>query len=247
MTSSEAARKHLKELKGKPLKEKLQHIFTYYGFKLAILAGVLIFVISYTVHLVTMKDSVLNITCLGATVTQKDADAFASGFAEHAGIDQEQYEVDISTNFASYEQGGGDGTYELAEIMVALIAAQEVDALVSDATTLIPYMYQRMFADLTEVMSAEQQERYKDYFLYADNAIVQQLKDMSVVEELPEFPDPTKPELMQEPIPIAVQIPEDTQFHQLCFSGRDTYAVYGIAVNAVNLENTLAFLDYIME
>ena len=247
MTSSEAARKHLKELKGKPLKEKIEHIITYYGVMLAILAGVLMFAVSYTVHLLTLKDSALNITCLGASVTQKDTDAFAGGFAEYAGIDQEQYEVDISTNLSSYAQSGSDSAYDAAEIMIAMAASQAVDGVVSDATTLIPYMYQGLFADLTEVLSAGQQERYKDHFLYADMTIAQQLKDMSVVEELPEFPDPTKPELMDDPVPIAVQIPEDTEFHELFFSNLEEDAVYGIIVNSVNLENTLAFLDYIME
>lgn len=247
MTASEAARKHWLELKDKPLKQKVEHIITYYGVMLTILAAVLIFAVSYSIHLITMKDSALNITCLGATVTQKNIDAFASSFAEHAGIDQEQYEVDISANLSSYDQGGSEGAYDVAEIMIAMAASQEVDAIVSDTTTLIPYMYQRLFADLTQVLSPEQQARYKDHFLYTDRTIVEQLKDMSNVVELPKFPDPTKPEEMDDPVPIAIRIPENTQFHELCFSRLDGYAAYGILVNSVNLENALAFLDYIME
>ena len=247
MTTNEAARKHWLELKDKPLKEKVEHIVTYYGIVILTILAVVIFTVSYTIHLLTLKDSALNITCMGASVTQKEADDFANAFGEFAGIDLEQYEVDISTNLSSYLQGGSDKAYEAAEIMVALVASREVDALVSDKTTLLPYMYQRIFSDLTDILTPEQQARYRDCFLYADDSIIQELKDMSVVEELPQFPDPTKPELMERPVPVAVRIPEQTEFFDLCFSGMKDIAAYGIVINSENLDNALAFLDYIMK
>lgn len=247
MTSSEAARKHWKELKGKPFKQKVEHIVTYYGVVLLMLLAVVIFAVSYTVHLLTLKDTALNITCLGSALSQTKADEYAAGFAQHVGIDTEKYEVDVATNLSSYAQSGSDGAYEAAEVMIAMAVAQKVDAVVSDRTTLIPYMYQRLFADLSEVLSAEQQERYKDCFLYADQTLVEQLRDMTVIDEVPEFPDPTKPELMDKPIPIALCIPQDTEFHQKFFPTLKEDAVYGIIINSVNLDYTLAFLDYIME
>lgn len=247
MTTKEAAKHYLQELKGKPLKTKVEYILTNYGLALSIFSIFLIIAVSYTIHLFSIKDSALNITCMGASATQKEADDFANTFAEFAGIDLEQYEVDISTNLSSYLQGGSDNSYEITEIMVALVASREVDAVVSDKTTLLPYMYQRMFSDLTEILTPEQQVRYKDCFLYADDSIIQKLKDMSVVEELPEFPDPTKPELMERPVPVAVRIPEQTEFFDLCFSGMKDIAAYGIVINSENLDNALAFLDYIMK
>lgn len=245
MTSSEAARKHWKELKDKPFKKKLEHIVTYYGVMIVILTTALVMAIAYIVHLTTLKDSVLNITCLGASAAQEKVQALENGFVEHMGIDREQYEIDISTQLSSYTQGG-DKAYDAAEVIIALAASQAVDAIVSDNTTLIPYMYQRLFADLTDVLSAKQQEKYEDYFLYADNVLVEELRDMSNVTELPEFPDPTKPELMKEPVPIAVRIPGDSEFSKQFFPKVEGYAVYGVVINSVNLENALAFLDYIM-
>lgn len=247
MTTKEAAKHYLQELKGKPLKTKVEYILTNYGLALSIFSIFLIIAVSYTIHLFSIKDSALNITCMGASATQKEADDFANAFAEFAGIDQEQYEVDISTNLSSYLQGGSDKSFEITEIMVALVAAREVDAVVSDKTTMLPYMYQRIFSDLTDILTPEQQARYKDCFLYADDSIIQKLKDMSVVEELPEFPDPTKPELMERPVPVAVRIPEQTEFFDLCFSGMKDIAAYGIVINSENLDNALAFLDYIMK
>ena len=245
MTSSEAARKHWKELKDKPFKKKLEHIVTYYGVMIVILTTALVMAVGYIIHLATIKDSVLNITCLGASTSQEKIDAFSDGFVELMGIDREQYEVDISTQLSSYTQGG-EQAYDAAEVIMALAASKAVDAVISDNTTLIPYMYQRLFADLTDVLSAEQQEKYKDYFLYADNVLVEELRDMSNITELPKFPDPTKPEEMKEPVPIAVRIPENTEFSKQFFPVIDGYAVYGVVINTVNLENNLAFLDYIM-
>ena len=246
MTSKEAARKHWLELKDKPFKDKVEHIVTYYGIVILIILSVLIFAVSYTVHLLTLKDSALNITCIGATVTQKRVDAFVEDFASTAGIDTQEYEVDLSTNLSSYQQGNYGNAYDTAEIMMAMVASKKVDAILSDTTTFIPYMYQGLFADVSKTLTAEQVERYKDLFLYADQAIADELRDMTVVEELPEFPDPTKPENMKQPVPIAIRIPENTDFYKAFFPNLEGYAACGIAVNAVNVENTLAFLDYIM-
>ena len=245
MTSSEAARKHWKELKDKPFKKKLEHIVTYYGVMILILTTALVMAVGYIIHLASQKDSVLNVTCLGAAVAQEKVQALESDFVDYMDIDREQYEIDISTQLYSYTQGG-EGAYDAAEVIMALAASQAVDAVISDNTTLIPYMYQRMFANLTDVLSAEQQEKYKDYFLYVDNVLVEELRDMSVITELPEFPDPTKPEQMKEPVPIAVRIPEDSEFSKNFFPELEGYVVYGVVINTVNLENNLAFLDYIM-
>lgn len=247
MTSSEAARKHWLELKDKPFKEKVEHIVTYYGIVLSIILFLVIFAVSYTVHLLTLKDSALNITCIGATVTQKRVDALVSDFTAAAGIDTQEYEVDVSTNLSSYQQGNYGNAYDTAEIMMAMVASKNVDAIISDTTTFIPYMYQGLLADVSKTLTAEQAERYKDLFLYADQTIADELRDMTNVEELPEFPDPTKPETMKQPVAIAIRIPENTDFYKAFFPNLEGYAAYGIAVNAVNLENTLAFLDYIME
>ena len=54
-----------------------------------------------------------------------------------------------------------------------------------------------------------------------------------------------KPELMEEPVPVALLLPTDTAFARLCFPNRENIALV-LPGNAKQLENGLAFLDYIL-
>lgn len=74
MTSTEAAIFQLKNLKGKPLKQKLEHIFTYYWIPILVTTAFLIFAISYIVYIATMKDSALSVICINAFAEQENID-----------------------------------------------------------------------------------------------------------------------------------------------------------------------------
>ena len=62
-----------------------------------------------------------------------------------------------------------------------------------------------------------------------------------------EYPDPSDPESMREPIPVALRLPEDAPFPELCFPFQKDGVAAGIIVNSENLANALEFLDYVME
>ena len=66
MTSTEAMIYQLKNLKGKPFKQKVEHIVTYFWLPIVITLVILISLGSYIVHVVTMKDMALSVNCLNA-------------------------------------------------------------------------------------------------------------------------------------------------------------------------------------
>jgi len=244
MTPTEAMIQQLKNLKGKPLQQKLKYIYTYFGGP--IIAALLFLTVGIVliVQMVTAKDTALNVACLNAYPDNDKAASFCNEFAERAQIDLNKCEVIISTNLFISESDLTT-SFESVEIIMAQLASQSMDAMISDIGTLSQYFYQEIFCDLTEVLSPEQQARYEEYFLYVDMAVLRQMQDLE--EEVPEYPDPRKPELMQEPVPIALHLPADSTFAELYYGYSKGQVAIGIAVHTKNLSNALAFIDYIME
>lgn len=244
MTSTEAMIYQLKNLKGKPFKQKMEHIISYFWLPIVITLAILIGLGSYIVQLVTMKDTALSVICLNTYADNALANAYVTEFADNAGINLEEYEVFISTDLTLDDQDLTT-SYNTAQVILAQVAAHSVDMLAGDLETATLYFYQEMFWELDQVLSPEQIEKYADYFLYADMAVVRQFQEE--LEEAPVFPDPTKPEEMAEPVAVALLVPMDSGFRENCYTHRKTDIAMGIVANAPNLDNVLAFLEYIME
>lgn len=246
MTAKEAARQRWEELKDKPLKQKLGYIVTYYWFPIIAVLAIVIFAVSYIVHVATLKDVALNVTCVNATAEEDVAESFAKEFAQEAGIDLKEYEVELSTNMMLLDEGIMS-SYDSAEVLITMIGAQSIDVLVSDQASMLQRFYQDVLADLSQVLSDEQTEAYRDAFLYLDKKVLEEVSDITNLEKIPSFPDPTKPDEMEEPIPVAIRIPADTEFAKSFFPDCEDDVVIGLAINAKNITHALAFLDFVME
>ena len=72
MTAWEATIYQLKKLKGKPLKQKVAHILTYFWLQILIVAVVVLCAVSYIVHVATVKDTALHVTCVNAFADPDD-------------------------------------------------------------------------------------------------------------------------------------------------------------------------------
>jgi len=245
MTSKEAILHQLKNLKGKPLKQKIEHILTYFWIPILIVLVLLFSTGSYIVHRLTMKDIAMSVNCINAMADPETAQAYIDAFADAAGIDRETYDVQISAHYILDEKDLAN-SYNTTQVIVSQIAAGATDILAGDRETMLGYCYQEFFQPLDAVLTAQQLEAHKDAFLYIDMALVRQIQE-NFIEEMPAFPDPTKPEEMAEPVAIALRVPEDSPFRIACFPYRKNDVVLGLAVNSENLANAVAFIEYVME
>lgn len=242
MTSEEAITYQLKQLKGKPLKEKLEHIFTYYrgpilGVMIALLlCGYLIF------HFATHKEEVLHVVCLNSFAKAEAADLCCREFAQAAGIDLEKETVYLNTSLIVSDATPNE-TYEAIQTLSAQAAAGTVDVLMADLDALGIFLYGDYFRDLTQVLTPQQQTRLQDHMLYIDLVY---LEAKLSGEEVPTpYPDPTKPEDMEQPVPVALLLPQENSFRQMCYGSLKTPIAVGFVVNGSHTQNALAFLDYI--
>lgn len=242
MTSKEAAVYRLKQLKGKPLKAKIAHIFTYYRAPLLgaliglVLCGYLVF------HFATHKEEVLHVVCLNSFAEAETVDGFCRDFAQAAGIDLEKETVYLHTSFIVSDAAPVE-TYDAIQSLSAQAAGGTVDVLMADLDALGIFLYGDYFRDLTQVLTHEQQARLQEHMLYID--LVYLDAKLSGEEVPTPYPDPTKPEDMERPVPVALLLPQENAFRKLCYGSLKTPIALGFVVNSGHTQNALAFLDYI--
>ncbi len=131
MTSKEAIIQQLKNLKGKPLKQKVEHIATYFWQPILIALVLLIGIGSFVVHLITAKDTLLYVNCINSFAEHDAAQTYLDAFADDAGIDRSEFEVQITVNF-SLDQQDLAGAYNTAQAIAAQIAAGSMDVMAGD-------------------------------------------------------------------------------------------------------------------
>ena len=242
MTTSEAIAHQLKQLKGKPLKEKLEHIITYFWGPILGVLAVIVLGIFLIVHFSTRKVDALNVFCLNSFIKTEEAKKITEDFADFAGIDTDQYAVWLNTGMVVSDLTPTE-TYEAIQTLSARVAAGAVDILVADMDAFGIFLYQDYFCDLSQILTPAQQARLKDYIIYVDRTYME--AKLSGKEVPVPFPDPTKPEEMDHPVPVALLLPSDNEFVQKNYSSIKAQIAFGIVVNGRNQENALAFLDYV--
>lgn len=244
MTIKESIFYQLQQLKGKPLKEKIEHIITYFWMPILLTLGLIIATTSYIVHLSTMKDVGLSVICLNAFPDRVRTEQFLEDFAKYASIDTDTYKLQLDDAMVISSEDAS-ASYETSQLIFIRASTQSLDILIGDISVMTSYLYNDFFADLHEQLTPQQQEKYASCFLYADMAIIRKIQDSP--ESKPVLIDPTKPELMEEPIPVALQIPQESKLAEQYYPGRTAPLCIGIIGNTENLTRALAFLDYIME
>ena len=135
--------------------------------------------------------------------------------------------------------------YDSMETFTAMVASHTVDAFAGDLDLFLYYGYLGYGVDLRTVLTPEELEVLRPYLHYIDGKLIdqQEANDEGIASAYQNRPDSTKPEIMGDPIPVAVSLKAATE------EFRETYrfgenAVIGICASASYPQNALAFLRY---
>ena len=243
MTPQEAMVHHMILLKGKPLKEKLIYILTYYY---RVIIGIIIavfFLVSWVFNLVNMKESVLNLACVNAPVYPEQVLAYSEQVAVHLGIDRERQEVYVDTNLYLGDESVTD-SYETVNKIFTLVASEQIDAITGDYHTILQFAYADYFEDLSLLLSEEEFDRYADLFLYIDLALIE---NADPDDGISKYPDPSDSAAMEKPIPVLIRIPSYSGFMQTFYPDGGNETAVGIVVNTPHPENVIHFLRLTLE
>lgn len=232
-------------------KEKMAYFWEYYKWYVIIPAVIIIAIGSYIYHVVTTPDTVLSGVVMNAHTTTRaeTVTEIENEFCELAEIDQKEYCIELNTSI-TYVAGDttGAANYEASQALMAWVAAGATDFITGDVDSMVELAHKQYFCDLREILSEEEIAFYEPYFLYIDNATLtkkEELYENMDYETEVLIPDCTKPETMEEPIPVMIDISKCEKMQEL-YGDTEGILALGATVKTERQDMLLTFLEYLM-
>ena len=245
MTIREAIKQQRKSIKNRSPKEQFSYFGEYYGIKTICLILAAVAVIAFLVTLITKKDPGFSGVFFGAE-PQPSAESYLAGFAGAAGIDLEKQEVSVQASpDIQMDQQITQDIYQSMEAFTAMVAAKTVDCFAGNTDLFLYYAYLGYAADLRTVLTPEELEQLSPYLHYIDGKLIEEQEnaDDGLATAFSRRSDSARPELMADPIPVAVSLSAATDAFQESYRFPEG-AVIGICAGSELPENALAFFRY---
>jgi hypothetical protein len=241
-------KKEREAMKQGTLKQRIAYYWLYYKWYVIVTVAIIAFIISFVHNILTRKEDAFAAAFINAW-EQEDAENYLNGFVEVAGIDTSKFQINMDSYLYLTEGSLDQTTMVTTQKVMVYIASNSLDVLAADESTFRSYAYGEVLVDLRTLLSPQQLERYKPYFYYIDSAVQARKATMEESDGSSEglvYPDPTKPELMEDPIPVAVFINNSPSLEK-AYSFSEENVPMGIIVNSKRQQTALTFLDYVMQ
>lgn len=245
MTIREAIKAQEKSIKNRSLKERLSFFWEYYALKAFVLLIALITLIAFIISMATKKEYAFTGMFFGAEA-QPSAETYLSAFAQTAGINQEDYHLTVQTGPDIHmDQQVSTEIYQSMEAFTAMVAAKSVDCFAGNPDLFLYYAYLGYATDLRTVLTAGELSSLAPYLYYVDAQLIreQEESDGGYADAYMQRPDPMKPELMTDPVPVAVSLDAAGEKFLSSYRFAGTRLI-GICQSSSYPENALAFLRY---
>lgn len=245
-------KKEREAIKNGTWQQKLSYFWEYYKWYAIIPTVLVICITSYIYHIVTDPEDILSGVFLNAygEDMKTSSDELLNGFYVQEDIDTSEYNINLNTSLNYLpNDDGGTSNYETIQVLMAWIAGDALDFIVGDEASVTELAYKGYFTDLTEVLSKEQIEKYEPYFLYMDDAVMEQLSasfDLEGNAEPIAIPDCSDPDSMERPIPIMIDMSQCEKLDDFYESSSDTLA-FAVTTNEARIGTTADFMEYLFK
>ncbi len=229
-------------------KQKLAYFLDYYKWQTIAAVVAIIVLVSFIYEQVTKKEDLLYATFLNCVSAQDASSVLSEDFLGRLGADPAKSQISIDNTLTITDNALDETTYASIQKMTVYIAAKELDLIACDEEVLNRYAYDEILFDLRDVLSPEQIKAYEPYFYYVDWAIVEKQAEAydNLEEYIPHYPDASKPEEMEDPVPVALFLGDNAKLKDLYEFVGDSPAI-GIVVNTPRPEAATAFIDFLFE
>lgn len=238
-------------LKNAGFKEKWNYFWDYYKLPVVISVIAIALITTFVVQLIQRKDTALFVAMVNSMELQAEPSLYVDKFCEYAGIDTEDATALFDTTMYIDFNNLNDITKSSLEKMMVYIAAQEVDAMVTDVAMMEYYAYGPTFMDLREFLTEEEIVRYEPYFYYIDQALIEEkeaAQDAMNYEFTPVYPaNPNDPSTMKAPIPVGIYLKDNASTFLDNYHFTDGEPVLGVIVNTKRPELTKQFVEFIFQ
>ena len=246
MTIIEYIKKEHANIKEKPKEERWEYFWDYYKWHVVAVALAIVLLIQGVVGIVCRKDTVFSGILLNCIINVDDDD-FLQGFYDYAGINSKKEQAAFYTDIILTNKDTQNDVTAFQRIMAGM-ATKDTDFVVGQPENfqLCAYNSSRIFADLREFLDEETLDRLFGRLYYIDGAVLKKLHAPlgEMVDPNIQIPDPTKPETMEDPIPVGIDVSDRENF-QSAYYFPDTTLYLGIAANTPRAELTKQFIDYL--
>ena len=247
MKIADYIKKEIVNVKKMPRKERWEYFWEYYKWHAIITLVVIAILVQGVVGRLTRKDIVFSGFVVNSIINVQD-EAFLQGFYDCAGIDAETQEAAIYTDLVITDRNSQTDITAFQRI-VAGIASEDTDFVVGtpEAYHICAYSTARIFKDLRDFLDADALARHEDKLYYIDGAVIEILRaDPSSVIDFTqlEYPDPTKPETMEDPIPVGIDISNCADFQAAYYFPNTTFYL-GVTATAPHADLTQQFIRYL--
>ena len=238
------------KVKDKSRKGKWEFFWDYYKIPAICILLVIVLLVQGIFSSGSQKQVVFSGFALNCKISIQE-DAFWNDFYEAAGINAETQTVGCSSDM-QIVQGQNQLNNDTIQKIIANCAIQEADFLIGDpyAFQVCAYTSQQLLIDLREFLDAETLTKYADRLYYIDEAIIDVLTSPVGEQVEPnalEYPqDPKKPETMQKPIPVGIDVSERKDLQTAYYLDGTTFFV-GAIKSTARPELTKQFLEYLLK
>lgn len=180
----------------------------------------------------------------------REESTLAAQFAQYAQLDTKTCDVLLDDGIsitADYTQG----TMAALQAILARIHAGELDVLAADAEVFRLYANStsEILMDLRQCLDAELLRRLDGRIYYIDRAFGPAVAQSAASEAqyaALEFPDPFRPEEMEDPIPVGIAI-DDLPRIQALYGTSPTPRYLGVVSNTRHAETAAQFVAFLLD
>ncbi|MBR6485641.1 MAG: hypothetical protein IKT17_03015 [Lachnospiraceae bacterium] len=151
------------KLQDMTFKKKAAYIWEYYKFHIIGVIAAVVFVCVFIRDLRMNKRPVyLDVVILNSDMAYRDDNPLQDDYVKYAGVDTRAYNISFDTAFLISESGTDQMTVANMQKLMALFAAGSIDVILGPDSLVDTYGNLDAFADISEVIPADLQQRLLD-------------------------------------------------------------------------------------
>lgn len=225
--------------------KKIEYIWEYYKIHIITIVFFAILGFSYIYSVITEPQVLLNGIFLNA-VSHDSVEELKQNYIQENSVDTKKYDIVFDSGWKySLEAVGEDALNNnyTNQIITVRTVAGDLDFVIGNCSVMELFSYGMYFCDLRELLSEEDLERYYPYFLYVDQAMIDEQHQMrdGTEKTVSDLPDCNKPENMVEPVPVLINISDSEIIKKIYPSEKEAIAI-GIVSGSQNKENIIDLL-----
>lgn len=236
------------KIKAQPREQRWEYFWEYYKWPAIGIVLAIALLISGITGAVNRKETVFSGVLLNCKLGV-DNEGFLQGFYDYAGIDSSTQTAAFYTDMSFFDGQAQNNATTFQRIMAGIsIGDTDFIAGKADAFKQCAYNSSNILADLRTLLSEEQLTALSHRLYYIDGAVRDQINapvGEHVEPGLLKYPDPHKPETMEDPIPVGIDISDCKAFTESYYlPGTTVY--WGIVPNTPHGELSLKMLHYLL-